>query len=156
MSLKSLKTLAADRDKGKDADMNTRRDLLVRSIPTEVLAPYTALIGVIVGLAEESGSQRLLMRWIIYGAGLAAIVLYLGLAYARQPRGRKRRFPWVETLAGLLAFGAWGLVMPGSPLAVVLTGDDQTIWVAIITIGGAFLVSLLIEPMRKPSKQPTD
>jgi hypothetical protein len=106
MSLRSLRTLAAERDKGTDTEMKTRRDLLVRAIPTEVLAPYTALIGVIAGLAEESGSQRLLMRWVIYSAGIAAIVLYLGLSYVRQPSRRKRRFPWVEALAGVFAFAA--------------------------------------------------
>jgi hypothetical protein len=58
----------------------------------------------------------------------------------------------LETVAALVAFGAWGLVMPGSPLSAALSGDDLTIWTGILTIGGAFVVTLLANPLQQAAK----
>jgi len=108
------------------------------------LAPYTALIAGIVATIDPGEENRTFLRWSIYIAGLLAIIAYLGLSYSRQKgQSAKRKFPWAETGASLFAFGAWGLVMPDSPLSISLKGDDLVIWTLIITIGGAFVVGLI-------------
>ena len=128
-------------------------DLLIHAIPTEVLAPYTALIAGIVATIDSGESSRTVLRWAIYGVGFLAIALFLGVPYARQrATNSKRRFPVAGSLTAMLAYGAWGLVMPGSPLAIELSGDDLTIWTLIITIGGAFLVALMTQPLKKQAK----
>jgi hypothetical protein len=132
----------------------SRTDVLVSAIPTEVLGPYTALVGLIVSTIDEpQEDERATLRWVLYGAGLVAIAVWLGGSYVRERTPtRKRRFPVAETIAALIAFAAWGLVMPGTPLALSVTGDDLTIATGLITAGGVLLVSLMAAPLRKPSK----
>jgi hypothetical protein len=170
MSLRSMMEVAGKRDAGprtKPAEARRREDdaesndeltkpgaLLVAAIPTEVLAPYTALIGAIIATIDAGESNRSGFRWGLYAAGLVAIGLYMGVSYVRRAGQRKRRFPLLEWVAATLAFGAWALVMPGSPLATELTGDDLTIWTVVISVGGAFLVGLMTQPLKKPAKGP--
>jgi hypothetical protein len=166
MSIQSMANLAAERDSGtprKPAarrgaaragepappDQQTRTDVLISSIPTEVLGPYTAIVGVIVSTIDAGESNREFLRWVLYGVGLVAIIFWLGSVYLRGA-DKKRRFPVAETLAALFAFAGWGLVMPGSPLSLSLSGDDLTIWTAIITAAAVFLVGVLAgTPLKK-------
>jgi hypothetical protein len=165
MSLRSLQSIALERDvrsptrtqpTGEEGELveapMRRTDMLVAAIPTEVLAPYTALIGLVVATIDPGESRRVALRWGIYVAGYVAIVTYMGVTYVRTRAASGRRFPVLETAAAVVAFGAWGLVMPGSPLSVGLSGDDLTIWTGILTIGGAFLVTLLANPLKQPVK----
>lgn len=132
----------------------SRTDVLISAIPTEVLGPYTALVGLIVSTIDEpQEDERATLRWALYAAGLVAIAVWLGAAYVRErTSSRKRSFPLAETMAALIAFAAWGLVMPGAPLAIEVTGDDLTIATGLITAGGVLLVGLMAAPLRKPSK----
>ncbi len=164
MSLRTLQSIALERDvrsptrslPGEEGEVVAapmkRADLLVAAIPTEVLAPYTALIGLVVATIDPGESRRVVLRWGIYLAGFAAIVIYMGVTYVRTRAASGRRFPVLETLAALVAFGAWALVMPGSPLSAALSGDDLTIWTGILTIGGAFVVTLLANPLQQAVK----
>jgi hypothetical protein len=52
----------------------------------------------------------------------------------------------------MIAFAAWGLVMPGTPLAINVTGDDLIISTLVITVGGAFLVGLMTQPLTQQVK----
>ena len=160
MSIQSMSALAVERDAGtprrpaarqrtaREAkpppeDQQRRADVLINAIPTEVLGPYTAIVGIIVATITVGEPDRELLRWLLYAAGLLAIIVWLGSAYVRES-DTKRRFPLAETLAALFAFGTWGLVMPGSPLSLSLSGDDLTIWTAIITALGVFLVGAVM------------
>jgi hypothetical protein len=93
MSLNSMLQVELDRDaqppvkrvRAKEGDSTApgeeqqrRTDLLIRSIPTEVLAPYTALVGGIVATIDPGESARPVLRWTLYALGLASIALYLG------------------------------------------------------------------------------
>jgi hypothetical protein len=170
MSLRSMTDLALERDSGTPprrqlrgrqaagqgapaaAAQPSRSDVLVSAIPTEVLGPYTAIVGVIVATIGPSEPDRSVLRWALYCGGLIAIVLWLGSVYLRERDAKRaRRFPVAEVLAALIAFAAWGLIMPGSPLSLSLGSDDLTIWTAIITAVGVFLVSVLATPLRNPA-----
>jgi hypothetical protein len=168
MSITSLTSVAAQRD--SDVPRRAKRkpataaqaaetekrgylDLLVAAIPTEPLALYTFLIAGIVATIDAGESQRLTLRWVIYGAMIAYIVLWLGIAYLRRPKAeRKRRLPWLEIVAAVIAFAAWGLVTPGSPLDVELSGDDRLIATLIITVLGVAILGLLTGSLKKPAK----
>ena len=102
---------------------------------------------------DPGEGTRPVLRWILYAVALASIALYLGLAYARgKATSATRRFPWAGTLAAMIAFAAWGLVMPGSPLTLEIKGDDLMIATLIISIGGAFLVGLMTQPLKRQVK----
>jgi len=168
MSLSTLSAVAAQRDSGTpqrakrtpangtEAEKTESQgyfDLLVSAIPTEPLALYTFLIAGIVATINGNDSLRLDLRWTIYAVMIAFIVLWLGASYIRRPKAeKKRRIPFVEMLSAVIAFAAWGLVMPESPLNAELSGDDQTIWTLIITVAGVALLGLLTGSLKKPAK----
>jgi hypothetical protein len=160
MSLNSLTNLAVERDVGEPKkrptpkrrdetppvaeEKHTYADALVSAIPTEVLALYTFLVTEIVGTITVGEDKRLTMRWIVYAAGILAIIVYLVVGYMRRRHAtRKRAFPGAEISAATAAFSAWGLIMPGSPLVSMLSSDNARIWTGIITVTGVFLVGLL-------------
>lgn len=168
MSLSTLTTIATQRDVGaprttkkkpaqaSEAATEERSYLssLVAAIPTEPLALYTFLVATIVATIKPGADERLSMRWAIYGATIAVIVLWLGSSYLRNsdPQKKKRSFPWLETAAAVVAFAAWGLAMPESPLNAVLSSDDRTIWTAIITAVGVVVLGMLGKPLKEEVK----
>jgi hypothetical protein len=163
MSLSTLTKIATQRDTG--APQTTKRkpgsgvatekrgylSSLVAAIPTEPLALYTFLVATIVATVEPDGDKRLFMRWAIYAAMIVVIVLWLGAAYLRNidPHEKKRHFPWLETGSAVVAFAAWGLAMPESPLSAVLSSDNRTIWTAIITAAGILILGMLGKPLKE-------
>jgi hypothetical protein len=119
-------------------------DLLVAAIPTEPLALYTFVVGGIVATIDSGEDERLALRWGIYGAMILFIALWLAFSYrSRTPESRKRPLPFAEIAAAVVAFAAWGLVMPESPLNAELSGDDRVVWTLVITGAGAGVLSLI-------------
>jgi hypothetical protein len=124
-------------------------DLLVTAIPTEPLALYTFLIAGIVTTIEPGSDQRLEMRWAIFAVTAVFIAIWMIGAHRREGKGR--RLPLVEIACAVVAFSAWALVMPESPLTAELSGTNQTVWTFIITAAGAALVGLFTGSMKKPA-----
>lgn len=135
MSLRSMLQVEFDRDSKSSPKKRIRKktgaktsesveerqkssDLLVHAIPTEVLAPYTALVAGIVATIDPGENAQAGLRWSIYAAGFVAIALGLGIPYMRQrATTAKRKFPVAGTLTAMLAFGAWGsLAMSHCPM----------------------------------------
>jgi hypothetical protein len=168
MSIRSLTSIAVQRDNAapKKADKDQRgggadqpelvpqgwADVLIAAIPTEVLAVYTAVVGVVVGTIEEGKDELLALRWILYAATTAILVAWITAAYRRKRASKRRRFPLAELCAAVVAFGAWGLVMPGSPLAASLDSQWTAIWSAIITALGVVLLGMLGTPLKDKVK----
>jgi hypothetical protein len=166
MSMRSLTTIAAQRNHGPPqkaepeptGDADARKtvqgqflDVLVAAIPTEPLALYTFLIGVVVGTIDLGESQRLGLRWAIYVGGLAFVAAWLLSGWLGQKRESPRAgFPAAELATASVAFAAWGLVMPQSPLSSELSGDNRVIWTAIITVVGVALLGLMSRWLQKP------
>lgn len=165
MSVSALTTVATVRDErapsktdlGKttpeDSQAEARAsltDLLVTAIPTELVAPYTALTGVIIGLVDKptaavpnpdqyEGWRWLLLVLLLVGTAGA---IYRG-ARTKQGRSRsKRRFPTAEMAAGFVAAAGWAFALPESPLIPYLDGDHKVI--APLVAGFAAVVVLLI------------
>jgi hypothetical protein len=165
MSVRALNQIAAQREQGgarkikgrpvsgKDAKQIERQgylDLLVGAIPTEPLALYTFLVAGIVATIDPGTDQRLTMRWIIFGAAIAFIIAWMVANFLRLPGDQKRTLPWAEVSSAVIAFAAWGLVMPESPLGAMLSAANQTVWTYIIIAAGVALLGLLTGSMKKP------
>lgn len=163
MSIRSLTAMAVQRDAGVprkpvknkkpvDAADDTKgvqqgyADVLISSIPTEILAPYTFIVGVIVAQDDE----YLGVRWGVYVGFFLLVGATLYGSYKRERGAKKRRFPVAEASAALIAFAAWGLVMPGSPLSAELSGGDLTVATTLITVVSAVVIGLILG---KPLKQ---
>jgi hypothetical protein len=165
MSIRSLSSLAVQREaivpqkakKKANADEaetvpQTWTDAIVSAIPSEPLALYTTVIGIIVATVTVGGDNRFWMRWILYAIGIVAVVIWLAAEYYRKRTAKKRRFAWAEAAAASIAFAGWGLVMPGNPLSLSLSKDNRTIWTALITAATVFLIGLLGVPLKKKVK----
>jgi hypothetical protein len=127
-------------------------DLLVAAIPTEPLALYTFVVGGIVATIDSGEDERLVMRWAIYGVMTAFIALWIAISYRGRTSGkRKRQLPVAEITAAVVAFAAWGLVMPESPLNAELTGDDRVVWTLLITGVGSAVLMLITGKLKKPA-----
>jgi hypothetical protein len=127
-------------------------DLLVAAIPTEPLALYTFLIGGIVATIDSGEDERLALRWAIYGVTICFIALWLALTYRHRTTGsRKRWLPYAEIGAAVVAFAAWGLAMPESPLSAELSGDDRVVWTLVITAAGVALLGLITGKLKNPA-----
>lgn len=164
MSVKGLNEVAAQRDNGqpvrvrskptstqaaKETEKQGYLDLLITAIPTEPLALYTFLIAGITSTIDPGSDQRLTMRWIIFGVTVLFIAAWMIMSYRRLQDEHKRHLPWAEVASATIAFAAWGLVMPESPLGAELSGTDQTVWTFIITAAGVALLGLLTGRMKK-------
>lgn len=159
MSLYSLGRLARQRDFGEPMTVVGRpmaqqatvqftpqsaMETLAALIPSEALALYTAMVGVVI--AEIAGgapkAQYMALRWALFGGFLLLVPLYLFIDYRRG--GKKTRFaPWVEMMSAFTAFAAWGLAMPGSPLHAVLTGAAERITAGLIVLGAVAALSFM-------------
>ena len=137
------------------AELEKSQGALTDAIPTEVLGPYTAIVAIIVANASTTNKYEAL-RWWTYVISLVFIIVYQLAAYLRKPKAtRPRKWPFVETLGALIAFAAWGLAMPGSPLTLRVTGSNFAIASAIIAIGGAAVLGLLSLPLNSKSSKAT-
>jgi hypothetical protein len=175
MSIRTLTTIAAQRDEGKprrpaaitaaegsasaqeQAKLpSTLTDSLISAIPTEILGPYTAMIGIIVGLLV-SRDDYLPLRWAVYGATAALVVAAVIVLYGQKKGGRGRTVPFAEVTAATVAFGVWGLVMPGSPLeGAINSGTTRAITDAVLAFGATVLLTLIGAPLTKASKSAND
>jgi type IV secretory pathway VirB2 component (pilin) len=165
MSINSLSSLAVQREaivprkakKKAGADEaetvpQTWTDVIVSAIPSEPLALYTTIIGIIIATITVAGDNRFWLRWILYVVGIVAVVIWLSAEYYRKRTVKKRHFPIVEAAAASIAFAGWGLVMPGNPLALSLSKDNRIIWTALITAATVFLLGLLGIPLKDKAK----
>lgn len=121
----------------------SKSEALVDSIPGEILAPYTAILAIILANSDAGEWER--GRWTLYIAGAVLVPTAVYILWRRGSAANvDRRIPLAGMVASTLAFGAWGLVMPGAPLTFSITdGGDLTIWTFIIVTVVTGLIAAL-------------
>ena len=145
MSAKSLAQLAVNRDMKPPGQsvVKDSSDVLVAMVPSEALAAYTAVIGIV--LAANIGSAYGAFRWSAYGAFVALAVLAPIVLFKRRTAAsdkESRTLPILECLTVAIAAAAWGLVMPGSPLTTILKGNASVFATTAIVVGAAAVIGL--------------
>ncbi|MEV6012610.1 hypothetical protein AB0M29_38200 [Streptomyces sp. NPDC051976] len=90
-------------------------------IPTEVVATYVA----VVGLLQQPADQSRASGWVVFWAflGITPIAVWLGLARQEQVKGlplpvHPASWPthtWFNLIAATASFALWGFSMPGTP-----------------------------------------
>jgi hypothetical protein len=160
MSISSLTTVAAVRDvrqpqkqdagKGKPAEPAvpaSMTDLLVTQVPTELVAPYTAVTAGLVGLVAKVTSsnshpdQHTAWRWAAFAILIVGII---GLTW----EGKRRKsgggpFPLLEITGALIAGIGWAFALPGSPLTPYLHGTTAQTAMPLLIAFGAIVGSAL-------------
>ena len=165
MSISTLTTLGAARDKrvpkksdtgkapeGTDAKARIT-DALVSSIPTEVVAAYTAAVTLVIGFidvkkAKHFPDQFKSLRWWMF---IALIVITAVSIYFSFRAKSQERQPIPEMTAGVLAATIWGLTLPDSPLSISLNGDNKSIVPTLIILGAGFLLVAVSNVLVKQS-----
>lgn len=150
VSAKSLAQLAEKRDTNPPGQsvVKDSTDVLVAAVPTEALAAYTAVIGVV--LAANIGASYEPFRWSAFGAFVALAVLApVTLAKRRAAASDKdvRKLPVPECLTAGIAAAAWGLVMPGNPLTMIIKGNALVFATTAILVGTAAVISLAAQQL---------
>jgi hypothetical protein len=131
-------------DADKDAGIT---DVLAKQIPTELIAPYTALTAALVGAVAKATpknphpDQLAGWRWAAF-ALLVASVISVTWAGKAQKSGTWN-FPLVAVTAGVLSAVAWAFLMPGSPLVPYLHSRHATTLVPLfVAVGGAVVAAI--------------
>ncbi len=136
MSISSLTSLGAARDqrvptkhdvgKGVAAEPTQKAsliDVLVSQVPTELVAPYTAVMAAIIGaISKPSKSnphpdQLVGWRWAAFGI---LVVGTIGLVWEGKQRKSPGPRPVLEILGALGAAVGWAFALPDSPLSPYL------------------------------------
>lgn len=163
MSIRSVTDLAVERDmtepgtpvtsRSPGRDYERLRDVVISSIPMEVLALYTAVTsGALALMIRDQPTSYLPYRWTLFAFALALTPAVIYLAYRRKFDDRKKhplgghlladkhRVPYLEMAASTLAAAAWFLVVPGSPLLATLSVNAAEMTsVTIIVVTAAIL-----------------
>ncbi|MBM0225490.1 hypothetical protein [Micromonospora sp. ATA51] len=161
MSARSLAELAVERDvRPVGEQTGSATEVLVAAIPSETLAAYTALVGIV--LAADVGAGYGAFRWSAYVIFVVFAFLAPFAGYYRKvtspestPDADHRRFPVLECAAAALAAAAWGLVMPGSPLGIVLDGNALVFATAALVLGAATLLAFATQFLGKANDRNT-
>ena len=176
MSLGALTSLAAVRDTraptkqdvgksttapGTAAEPASLTDILVSQVPTELVAPYTAVTAAIVGAVAKPSTavpnpdQLTAWRWLAF-----AILIIATAALVWEGKNRKApggAFPLLEITGAVIAATGWAFALPGSPLTPYLHGVALTLTPLLVAFGAvaaaAFTASALQAP-RKSAKPP--
>lgn len=90
---------------------------LTRYIPTEAIGLYTAALPFLVSDNTPLADQNYTSRWILVAIVAIIAVLYAVGIFKKEVEKRGERFRWPpkRTVTVLIAFGAWVMVIPGSP-----------------------------------------
>ncbi len=154
MSAITLADVAKQRDlEPPGKEVKSAAGVLAASVPSETLAAYTALVGVVLG--ADIGSGYGAFRWWAYAvfialAMLAPLAIYKRRVKDEDAKGKETRpVPGWECLVAGFAAAAWGLVMPGGPLSLVVQGNALVFATAGIALGGATLLALAAELLGK-------
>lgn len=173
MSITSLTTLEVTRqerrpkksDIGKavgDVGANAERadeqpsltETLATTVPTGLVAAYTAYIATIVANIDEptadkpTPDQFLPWRW----GGFIVLVLAAALItvgnYRTKRTGTMPAIPWLSAAAATVAAVGWGLGLPESPLIAAAEGDS--VWLLPLAVAGlAVAINLILSSFLK-------
>jgi hypothetical protein len=126
---------------------------LARYIPAELVAAYAAVVGIL----PLPGSQQVCQgdftaRWVAFVVFLALTPVSLQVLYLvkrREAKGVGPLIPWFEHAAAVVAFVAWALVLPLTPVTTWCDWQPQygvAIGATVLLLLG--LAAQLARPLR--------
>jgi hypothetical protein len=170
MSIAALTTVAAARDLGtpikQDAGKATRNsppvpasmtDLLITQVPTELVAPYTAVTAGLVGAVAKASSANMHPDQLTGWRWLALAILLVG-TFGLTWEGKVRKapggaFPLLEITGALIAATGWAFALPASPLSPYLHGTAaQTATPLVVAFAAIVASSITAGALQSPRK----
>jgi hypothetical protein len=119
---------------------------LTRYIPTELVAVYTAVVGLLPNLESkpEVCQAHFGVRWwtlAVFAILTPITVQILYLIKRRSAGAGGPTVPWFELISGLVAFAAWAILLPLAPVYTWCSWQPQ--YGLIIGLIVLFVVGLL-------------
>lgn len=135
----------------QDASLAT---LLVKQVPTGLVAAYTALTAALVELTKPTDSdpnpdQLLGYRWVAFGIMVVTSFVLTYLSYRSKAEAGARQ-PVAELIGVTVAAAGWGLVTPESPALAQAEGSSGVALVLVI----AFVATAINLAVAARLKQP--
>lgn len=170
MSLGALTSLAAVRDTraptkqdvgkstgDKGGESASLTDILVSQVPTELVAPYTAVTAAIVGAvakpskAAPNPDQLTNWRWLAFAILViaTAVLVWEG----KRRKSEHSDFPLLEITGAVTAATGWAFALPGSPLIPYLHGVSQTLTPVTVAFGAVAAASFTASALQAPRKK---
>jgi hypothetical protein len=144
-------------NKGKNDDAKWR-DIVLALVPTEIVAPYTAVITLVAGAVDDptkrvpQPNDYAPLRWVVFVLFLALAIWAILRSYydADMPAGSPpKEFPLAVFLGGMGATIVWELTIPESPLITMLSGKAKLGVPAGILIVAAAVISIAFPTLKK-------
>ena len=141
MSVTAMAAMASSPPKRQaTGETSTERGLrlVAAYIPSEALAAYLALLGLLVPATGTPQNQINAVHWFTFVVGLATVVLVIYLTYTpgTDPRDVAIRKRLQLIGFGVVAFVAYSAATPGGPFQGSIAGIAVTVW------GGAAAILL--------------
>jgi hypothetical protein len=160
MSIAALTTIGAVRDgrqpKKQDAGKAASdaphvpaslTDLLVSQIPTELVAPYTAVMAGITGLVAKPTKQKPSPDQLTTWRWTAFVILLVGTFFlvweGKRRKAKGGPFPLLEITGALGAAVGWAFALPASPLLPYLHGRVAQVATPLLIAFGAIVFSAI-------------
>jgi hypothetical protein len=164
MSLGSLGTLAEQRRGGARPTRAAAAgapgaiegpNALEQAVPTEVVVFYTTIVAACEAvLHDNADTEFLTFRVVLYLSTLAVTAVVAGGIVRPKVSGRAAVLTSAEWWTAIVAFAAWGLVLPGSFLYVWLDHDVLVVTVAVITATAGLVLGAALGPrLRRPARR---
>jgi hypothetical protein len=170
MSIGALTSLAAVRDTGsptkqdlgkstapgKATEPASLTDILVSQVPTELVAPYTAVTAAIVGAvgkpskAVPNPDQLADWRWLVFGILIVATAVLVWEGKNRKASGGA--FPLLEITGAVIAATGWAFALPGSPLTPYLHGVALTLTPLVVAFAAIAAAAFTASALQAPRK----
>jgi hypothetical protein len=131
-------------------------DILVTQVPTELVAPYTAVTAAIVGaVAKPSATvpypdQLAAWRWLAFGILIVATVALIW--EGKRRKSPDRRFPALEVTGAVISATGWAFALPGSPLTPYLHGAALTLTPLIVAFAAVAAAAMTANAMQSPRR----
>jgi hypothetical protein len=143
---------AAGRESEADEQQHAGVDRLAAAVPADVIVLYTTVLGVLASSLSAGSGTYLPLRWSLYFGCVLAIVVSMPLAYRLEARqsateAGRRRFPVAEVVTALWSFAVWGLVVPASPLYVLMGPPTLPVVVGSLTAVGVYVLTGILGPL---------
>jgi hypothetical protein len=175
MSISALTTLAAAREEraptkgdvskakhgtSKAGEAASTQDVLAAQVPTELVAPYTAITAAIVGLVTKPSAknphpdQLATWRWAAFALLVVGIIGFVYSGKRSKSAPENQAFPALAVTGALVSGVGWAFALPGGPLTPYLHSKAALTLTPILIAFAAIIAATLTAGNLKNPKSP--